>query len=493
MTLSYDELKRVEPMIIAVIGPTNEGKTSVLRTLSGDADFGEVNAFTGTTLRAEIQKFFYKGIEILQLVDTPGFQMSSDILERLESLSTGAQRVSVPTILDQIPDKDDDFRHDLRAWREINRCDLAILVVNVMETPEQSLSRDSLSLLAMSGKPLLALFNNVPDGDATVVPQNDFTELWRQSLQSRNFTNIQTYDAHRRNFRHEIELFEKIIALANAPLTSRALQQELDERIGRENRRLDESRRILVQLLIDIAAMEETRGNIPDDQKDATQIELVQNLLARICQREHDAHLELLRIWEFHPGILRRRALNAETVAKRSNDLLGEKSLEDITAGGAIGAGVGASIGLALDVALAGLSLGTGTVIGALVGGAIGGGSQGVFRMNYDQGEKRITVKSQVDTLLALLSRGLDLTRKLQNRGKAMDDTNELFLSLDSKNTDLPEIAALFAPTQLPRIQKLWARGLRWMTRGTLAEESVPFDLLLEKITPMLPDVAKRS
>ncbi len=486
MTLSYEELKQVEPMIVAVIGPTNEGKTSVLRTLSGDADFGEINAFTGTTVRAEIQKFYYKGIEILQLIDTPGFQMSSDILENLMLPTAHTTATGAEAILDQIPEHDDDFRHDLRAWREVNRCDLAILVVNVMESPEHSLARDSLQLLARAAKPLLVVFNGVPERDETAV-HTDFTDLWRQSLHANGFDNIQVYDAHRRNFQHEIELFKKIIASADKPLTRLALGQELDERIDRENHRLDESRRILARLLLDTAAMEESRGSIPDDQKGVAQIELVQQLLTRICQCEHDAHLKLLQVWEFHPGILRRRALNAETVAKLTNDLLGVQSLEEIKKGGAIGAGVGASVGLALDIALAGLSLGTGTLIGALIGGAIGGGSQGVFRMNYDKGEKRITVKPQVDTLLALLSRGIDLTKKLQNRGKAMDDTNELFLSLDSKNIETPEIASLFAAHQAVTVQQFWERGLRWMKEGKFAEDTVSLELLLEKMLPLLP------
>ena len=74
MCLTSEQLSELKPLVVAVVGPTNEGKTSLLRTLTNDPDFGHVNAFTGTTVRAEIQKVFYRGIaEILQLIDTPGF------------------------------------------------------------------------------------------------------------------------------------------------------------------------------------------------------------------------------------------------------------------------------------------------------------------------------------------------------------------------------------------------------------------------------------
>ena len=83
MCLTSEQLSELKPLVVAVVGPTNEGKTSLLRTLTNDPDFGHVNAFTGTTVRAEIQKVFYRGIaEILQLIDTPGFQTSSEIMER---------------------------------------------------------------------------------------------------------------------------------------------------------------------------------------------------------------------------------------------------------------------------------------------------------------------------------------------------------------------------------------------------------------------------
>ncbi|MBO7723040.1 MAG: GTPase domain-containing protein [Thermoguttaceae bacterium] len=113
--LSEEELSRLEPVIISVVGPTNEGTTSVLRTLTGDPQFGEINSLTGTTGHAEYKKIFYHDkAEVLRLIDTPGFQMSSAIVDQLQERE-GA--TGIEAILEAIPESDENYRHDLRAWK----------------------------------------------------------------------------------------------------------------------------------------------------------------------------------------------------------------------------------------------------------------------------------------------------------------------------------------------------------------------------------------
>ncbi|MBQ5788884.1 MAG: 50S ribosome-binding GTPase, partial [Thermoguttaceae bacterium] len=169
MNVTSEELRALKPIVVATIGPTNEGKTSLLRTLTGDPNFGLVNAFNGTTVRAEIQKVFYRGIaEILQLVDTPGFQTSGEILETLAEDAEVEARggaFGLDDVLRVIPRNDDDYRHDLRAWNEVARCDVVILVANVVEDPNQSLIKHTLSILKNVGKPVVVAYNNLGDAN----------------------------------------------------------------------------------------------------------------------------------------------------------------------------------------------------------------------------------------------------------------------------------------------------------------------------------------
>ena len=108
--LTQDELNRVTPLVVAIVGPTNEGKTSILRTLTNDPEFGCVNAYTGTTIRAEMQRVFCRGAaEILLLIDTPGFQTSSEILENVTENSLAQDQdgeYTLSDILAAIPTED---------------------------------------------------------------------------------------------------------------------------------------------------------------------------------------------------------------------------------------------------------------------------------------------------------------------------------------------------------------------------------------------------
>ena len=182
--------------IVAVVGPTNEGKTSILRTLTSDPNFGLVNAYNGTTVRAEIQKIFYKGVvEILQLVDTPGFQTSGEIYELLmedEAVQERLGAFDLDDLFRVVPQQDDDFRHDLRAWREVARCDAVIFVVNVVENPKQSLLKYTLALLKNIGKPVVVAYNNThvesaTSVDATGAGVTDYRAEWDETLRKNSF------------------------------------------------------------------------------------------------------------------------------------------------------------------------------------------------------------------------------------------------------------------------------------------------------------------
>ncbi len=59
---------------IAVVGHTNVGKTSLMRTLTRDVDFGEVSDRPATTRRVEGTGLFVDCRKVLELYDTPGLE-----------------------------------------------------------------------------------------------------------------------------------------------------------------------------------------------------------------------------------------------------------------------------------------------------------------------------------------------------------------------------------------------------------------------------------
>ncbi|MBR5758060.1 MAG: DUF3482 domain-containing protein, partial [Thermoguttaceae bacterium] len=308
MQVTNEELRALKPLVVAVVGPTNEGKTSILRTLTSDPNFGLVNAYNGTTVRAEIQKIFYKGVaEILQLVDTPGFQTSGEIYELLmedEAVAAKHGAFDLDDLLRVVPQQDEDFRHDLRAWREVARCDAVIFVVNVVENPKQYLLKHTLTLLKNINKPVVVAYNNVHVAsptplDASGATAVDYRVEWDETLRKNSFFLVQEYDAHARSFGDEIELFEKLAALAREPLTQRVLRLEIKERRARELRRLERSREILAELLVDVAAYREIKTDVGQNEWQIQLTRLEETLKQNAVQREHIAQLELLGTWDF--------------------------------------------------------------------------------------------------------------------------------------------------------------------------------------------------
>ena len=433
MSVTCEELRALKPIVVATIGPTNEGKTSILRTLTGDPNFGMVNAFSGTTVRAEIQKVFYRGIaEILQLVDSPGFQTSGEILEALTEdpeVEANGGAFGIDDVLRVIPKKDDDYRHDLRAWNEVARCDIVILVANVVEDPNQSLIRNTLNILKNVAKPVVVAYNNVRSDDGADetasdgAPFGDYRADWNAILEKNGFHLIQTYDAHRRSFEDEIALFEKIAVLVRDPLQRRVLQLETEDRRAREARRIENSRAIVAELLLDVAAYREIETNVARENWRARLERLEETLKQNVVRREHEAHLALLETWGFRLGVLERETLVVDDVANETDQVFGAEARRHFKLGGGVGAAVGAAVGAVVDVGTAGLSL---------------GGGAAFYNRRYDAKGKKLTVRPDKDVAVVLTSRAVDLIQKLQTRGKAIEDSVQTLVSARPKRVDVP-------------------------------------------------------
>ena len=234
-------------------------------------------------------------------------------------------------------------------------------------------------------KPVVVAYNNVRpdavsgnDGADEIAsdgaPFGDYRADWNAILEKNGFHLIQTYDAHRRSFEDEIALFEKIAVLVRDPLQRRVLQLETEDRRAREARRIENSRAIVAELLLDVAAYREIEANVARENWRARLERLEETLKQNVVRREHEAHLALLETWGFRLGVLERETLVVDDVANETDQLFGAEARRHFKLGGGVGAAVGAAVGAVVDVGTAGLSLGGGAALGAFVGGVLGGG-----------------------------------------------------------------------------------------------------------------------
>ena len=120
---------------IAVVGHTNTGKTSLLRTLMRDAAFGDVSSRPATTRVVESSTLYVDGAPAIQLVDTPGLENSSELHDRLDDLKRRRRCDWTDAILGFLEDADarDGFQQEAKALRQVIECDVALYVIDARD------------------------------------------------------------------------------------------------------------------------------------------------------------------------------------------------------------------------------------------------------------------------------------------------------------------------------------------------------------------------
>ena len=86
---------------IAVVGHTNTGKTSLIRTMLRSTQFGKIEDGAGTTRHVERATIFAGNEAILNLHDTPGIEDSHALSRQLKSISSQHKSLSAAEILEK--------------------------------------------------------------------------------------------------------------------------------------------------------------------------------------------------------------------------------------------------------------------------------------------------------------------------------------------------------------------------------------------------------
>lgn len=390
---------------IVVVGHTNTGKTSLLRTLARDEEFGEVRDAPGTTRHVEvIELALADGTAVLNLVDTPGLEDPRGLLERLEQLPNrmhidGPERIR--RLLED-PEIAQPFEQECKVLRQVLGASAALYVVDSRE-PLLGKYREELTLLGDCGVPLLPVLNFV----ATSASRQD---EWREQLRRLGFHAVVAFDTVVFDVEGEVRLYEKLRTLLDPHADP--LQQLIQDRRRHGSWLRRAAAEYLAELLIDVAAcLREIPGDL-DPQSMRQRVLANQELIRGSEQQTVDA---LLRLFRFDP---RQRPPDGLPLVQGrwGLDLFHPDALKfyGLRAGG--GALAGAASGLAVDAATLGLTLGlgtmTGTVLGTLVGGTIPmrrrlwARAKGISEWRVADETLNLLFWRQHSLLLALLCRG---------------------------------------------------------------------------------------
>jgi Domain of unknown function (DUF3482)/50S ribosome-binding GTPase len=432
-----------EPIAIAVVGHTNAGKTSLLRTLTRRRDFGQVSDQPGTTRHVEAVDLCIDGASALRFFDTPGLEDPVGLLAALGPLRpdmTPPQRIRA--FLETNAARED-FEQEAKVLRALLDVDAALFVVDCRE-PVVTKFRCEVEILASCGKPVLPVLNFVGDPLAREAQWCALLADFALHAQAR-FDAVAPFDGA------QGRLYASLQALL--PQRQGALQRVADYLEHERAQRREAAWRLIAHTLLGLAAL---RVTLPRDEAASPprKAAIVDRFRADVLQRARAAVRDVLEVHAFArddadlamlPWLDGRWAL----------DLFHAETLRDAGVRLGKGAAIGAGIGLAADVALAGVSLGSAAALGAAIGGAAsqGFGAFGRRLVNLAQGREELSLEDTV--VLVVAQRLLALQAALDARGHAASER----IDLERAGPPIERLQPLLRAVQAARAHPQWAEA----------------------------------
>ncbi len=404
-----------KPLKLAVVGHTNVGKTSLLRTLTRDVGFGEVSHRPSTTRHVEGARLSVDGQALLELYDTPGLEDAIALLDYLERLDRPGERLDGPARLARFLDSSEArqrFEQEAKVLRQLLASDAGLYVIDARE-PVLAKYRDELAVLSSCGKPLLPVLNFV-----TSAQQRE--EEWRDALARLGLHALVRFDTVAPPLDGERRLYESLALLLEKSRPQ--LERLIADHEAQARARHSAGLRLIAELLIDCAACRRSVGS--DEQAQ------VQALHQSIRQREQACVQALLRLYAFRQEDARAGDLPLLD-GRWGDDLFNPETLKQL--GVQVGSGIaaGAAAGAGIDLMVGGLTLGAATLLGALAGGGVQTArNYGERLLGKLKGQRELTVDDNVLRLLAVRQR--QLLDALSTRGHAATAAVEVKVEQDS-------------------------------------------------------------
>lgn len=412
-----------KPLSLCVVGHTNVGKTSLMRTLTRNVNFGQVSPNASTTRHVEGAQLMAHGQAMLSLYDTPGLEDAGGLLDYLDRIAPPQERLDGPTKLTRFFDSLEArqrFEQEAKVLRQLLQSDAGLYVIDCRE-PRLEKYRDELEILSDTGKPLLPVLN------FTQAAQAD-EAAWRELLARNGLHAVVCFDSIAPPQDGERRLFESLMLLVRD--SQDRLQQLIQDREQQAQQRYRAGQQLIADLLIDAAAL-----RLSVDPSQAAP-ELIQQPLS---EREQRCVQALLALYEFRPEDASLWPLPL-VKGRWEHDVFNPDSLKEISKHLGGGAAAGAAAGVGIDLITGGLSLGAGALLGAIAGGGLQTARQYGKRLRQRlSGQQELTVED--DVLRALAWRQKELLNALNRRGHAAQTphTAEPPLSEVWLNTQLPE------------------------------------------------------
>ncbi|MGP5119443.1 DUF3482 domain-containing protein [Psychrobacter alimentarius] len=407
-----------ESLKLAVVGHTNTGKTSILRTLLRDVYFGEVKNEAATTRHVERAQLTdsQTGEVLVTLYDTPGLEDASGLMDWLEDntasrrdgierlqqfLAADIAQASADGAAHDYDSQSYDYSQEAKVVRQLLASDMAIYVVDARE-PVLGKYKDELAILSWAAIPVMPVFNFTDSQDANI-------DDWQTMLARRNLHISTRFDSVAFEFEDEMRLWQN---LATMLTHSERLEQLMVRRAENWAQLYDEANIIIADFLLNVAAFVREIGEDDDP------MPVLQQMQEAVRQSERTMQHSLLNLYKFYDNAVAATPLELQAYQQ---DPFDPELLKSYGIRTTSGAAAGALLGLGIDAAALGTTLGLGAAIGGIAGGLLSNTSSIADKIT---GVKRLYIDPATLTLLA--TRAIDLLTALRHRGHAATDATQL-------------------------------------------------------------------
>ncbi|MCC5879487.1 MAG: GTPase/DUF3482 domain-containing protein [Idiomarina sp.] len=445
----------MESLNIAVVGHTNVGKTSLLRTLLRDSTFGEVSERPSTTQNVLAGHIRSPQCQI-EFYDTPGLEDGIGLYEYLQRLAQHQQqRHDGPALLQAFldsPEAQVSFAQEAKVIKQLLRSHAALYVIDARD-PVLPKFQDELAILSKSARPVLPVLN------FTASP-NHFAEQWKQALAKVNLHASVDFDTVSPPRDGERRIYTTLATLLpEQQSTLHALTTQLDQHgLDREQT----ASHIIADMLVDCAAL---RLTVQESTTQSVQLkDAVTQLQNLVRQREQACVSSLLALYRFAADSISIDDL-ALSDGRWQDDLFHPQALRQFGISAGKSTAAGAAAGAGVDIFMLGTTLGAGTALGAAIGG-IWQGWQSMGKKLRDQwrGYRELTVENKILQLLA--ARQQALAQHLSVRAHAQNKTQPLSYHANTQDAIIDYIESA-------RVHPQWSKigvsvGVKFRLRSSL-------------------------
>ena len=344
-----------EMLRFAVVGHPNEGKSSVVSTLAED-DTVPVSAIPGETVVCKSYPVKIDGVEIVDFIDTPGFQ--NPVYMRDWLIEHGGDGDPLIRAFVDVHESKEEFSHDVELLRPILDGAGIIYIVDGSR-PVRAPDQAEMEILRKTGRTRMAIINCKDE-------EIDYRQEWQLAF-SQNFNAYRVFNAHRATYRERIDLLESLKGVNPdwQPIMAKVIEAFKDDWSGRRVNAAD----AIAELLEKNVSYRKEQALGDEDDVGAIQEKVITAYRSTLSRNEDKAHEKLRKIFKhnvFKSELDDEGLLHDDLFSERTWHLLGLDKKQLVTAS----ALVGAASGLGVDALTLGSSFGLFAAGGAAIGAA---------------------------------------------------------------------------------------------------------------------------